>query len=225
MCGKKKPKTSGIHTRKEVEQMRSTHATILAATVLLLFAWAMLSAEECPKTGTSFDALIKEAYDCKQDFDAADVTVDHGIETFKDLYCTTLEMTGESKDSVIAMADSSFLTLAADDSVKALVKEKLTEDGKALVDTLKSNMDEALADLKVANNSAAELATKIPAAIAKLPSELKGMNALKIPKVKEALDKAKGWVDDVKVKVTDDISNSNMLLGIVGYLLAENVGE
>jgi hypothetical protein len=204
--------------------MRSK-SVVIAILTLVLFAFTVLLADECPQTGTSFDALIKEAYDCKQDFNKADVSVDHGVETFKDIYCTTLEITGESKDTVMTMADSSFLVLVADDSVKAMVKEKLTDDGKAMLDTLKTKMDVALSDLEVANNSALELSTNIPEAIAKLPSELKGMNALKIPKVKTALETAKGWVDDVKVKATTDIATSNTLLGMVGYLLAENVGE
>jgi hypothetical protein len=192
---------------------------------ILLFSSVILLADECPKTGTSFDALIKEAYDCKNDFKKADVSVDHGVVTFKEIYCTTLGMADESKDSVMTMADSSFLVLVADDSVKAMVKEKLTDDGKAMVDTLKSNMDATLADLEVANNSALELSKKIPAAIKKLPSELTGLNAMKIPKVKGALETAKGWMDDVKAQIPDDIDATNTVLGIVGYLLAENVGE
>lgn len=205
--------------------MKSKVFVILCISFMLLLSWAMLLAEECPKTGTSFDALIKEAFECKQDFNTADVSVDHGVETFKDIYCTTLGMTEESKDSVMAMADSSFLVLVADSSVKAQVKEKLAEDGKAMLDTLKTNMDDALSDLKVANNSAVELSKKIPEAIKKLPSELKGLNAMKIPKVKAALEKAKGWIDDIKVQIPEDIDVTTTVLGIVGYLLAENVGE
>jgi hypothetical protein len=214
-----------IHARKEVKEMKGNVLLVLSISILLLFSWVMLLAEECPKTGTSFDALIKEAYDCKKDFDKADVSVDHGVETFKDIYCSTLGMAGESKDSVMAMADSSFLVLVADDSVKAMVKEKLADDGKAMLDTLKSDMDVALSDLKVANDAALELSKNIPAAIKKLPNELKGLNAMKIPKVKAALEKAKGWVDDVKAQIPDDVDITNTVLGIVGYLLAENVGE
>jgi hypothetical protein len=205
--------------------MRSKILTALCIGFAIIISSVLLLADECPKTGTSFDAVIKEAYDCKNDFNKADVSVNHGIETFKEIYCTTLGMAGESKDSVMTMADSSFLVLVADDSVKAMVKEKLTDDGKAMVDTLKGNMDDVLADLEVVNNSAIELAKEIPGAIKKLPSELKGLNAMKIPKVKAALETAKGWIDDVKMQIPDDIDATNTVLGIVGYLLAENVGE
>jgi hypothetical protein len=205
--------------------MRLTGYGILCMGFLLLLSWTIVRAEECPKTGTSFDALIKEAYDCKQDFDKANVSVDHGVEEFKGIYCTTLGMTEESKDSVMAMADSSFLVLVADDSVKALVKEKLTEVGKVMLDTLKIETDEALSDLRVVNESALKISQKIPEAIAKLPSELTGLNKAKIPKVKAALEKAKGWVDDVKIQCPEAIETASTVLGIVGYLLAENVGE
>ncbi len=206
--------------------MRLNTSLVLCIALILLFSCVVLSGEECPETGTSFDPLIKEAYDCKEDFKEANITIDKGVEEFKEIYCMTLDITEASKDTVMNMADSSFLVLVADDSVKALVKEQLTEDGEVMLDTLAAETDKALSDLRTLNDSALEISQKIPKAIAKLPSELTGiMNKAKIPAVKAALEKAKGWVDDVRIACPETIETAETVMAIVGYLQAENVGE
>ncbi|TES91757.1 MAG: hypothetical protein E3J87_07055 [Candidatus Cloacimonadota bacterium] len=198
---------------------------ILVVFSFILFFLCSLSvfSEECPKTGTSFDALIKEAYDTRTKFIEVDLSVDNGVNIFKDFYATVMEKSEEEKEEIMAMTDSSFFVIIADSSVKAAVKEKLTEDSKATLDTLKIKMDDALSDLRVANDAALELSKKIPEAIKKLPSELKGMNAMKIPKVKAALEKAKGWMDDIKIQFTQDAEVVNTVLGVIGFLFAEDV--
>lgn len=204
---------------------RNIYAVLCSAALMLFFTCAIMSGEECPETGTSFDPLIREAYECREDFNEADISVDHGVDEFKGIYCTVMGITEESKDTVMNMADSSFLNLVADDSVKAQVKEKLTEDSEMMLDTLAAETDKGLSDLRVINDSALEISQEIPKAIAKLPSELKGLNKTKIPAVKAALEKAKGWVDDVRIACPEVIDTAEMVLAIVGYLRAENVGE
>ncbi|TES91449.1 MAG: hypothetical protein E3J87_07815 [Candidatus Cloacimonadota bacterium] len=201
--------------------MRDRKFQILFFVFILLFALTVYAddREPCPETGTSFDELIKEAYDCHGKFLEADASVGHGVIVLKELFATVLEKTEEEKEEIMAMTDSSFITLIADEEVQKEIKEKLNENSEATLDTLKTQLDESLLELRIANDAALELSKKIPEAIKKLPSEFKGLNKRKIPKVKAALEKVKEWMDDVIAKASVDVEKVNAIVGVVKFLI------
>jgi hypothetical protein len=189
--------------------------------VLSISLIGMLSGEEeCPETGTSYDPLIKEAYDVHQKFVAADLSVDKGVNTFKEIFATTMGKSEEEKEELMAMADTAFVSMLSDEEVQAELKEKLTDEGKASLDTVKVQMDVALVDFRDANDAAGSLVKKIPGAIKELPSKFKGLNAMKIPKVKAALEKALGWANEVVDNVSPQITMVTSVVEIITGLVS-----
>jgi hypothetical protein len=178
-------------------------------------------AEDCPKTGTSFDPLLKDAYDCHEQFVSADLSMSHGFNVTRDLYCTTLNKTEEEKADIMAMASSSFIELISQSEVQQELKNKLTDDDKVLLDTVKVRMDESLVGLNGSLGSAQELTAKIPDAIKSLPSELKGLNAMKIPKVQGALETAKHWMEEVMDSAPIHIEEVTSVLDFVKAMTAD----
>jgi len=204
--------------------MRSKRIMAVIFVFVLFLSWivsADTKKEECPKTGTYLDSLIKEAYDCKAKFDTAGVSKDNGIKVLKELYATTFGKEEKEKEEIMALIDTAFISMLEDEEIRKNFKEKLSEDGEATVDTLKMQMDDALLRLRDANDDAVKLEKKIPAAIKELPSKFKGMNAMKIPKVKAALEKAKGWVDNVVANTPPQVTMVKSIVEIAVYFLAE----
>jgi len=198
--------------------MKNRNSAILPLALVFLCTWLFSKGEErepCPETGTSADSIIKQAYDCHGKFLDADLSISHGFTVLKELFNTTFEKGEEEGKEILAMADTAFISLISQKEVRQEFKNKLTGDGKAILDTLKIKMDASLQGVNDVYSSAKELAREIPDAIKKLPSELKGLRARKIPSVKSALDRAKAWMDEVIEKSPVDIEKINSIVQVV----------
>lgn len=183
--------------------------------------WADTEREPCPETGTSYDTLIQEAYDSHGKFLEADLSVGHGTTVLKELYNTAFEKTEEEAEKIMVMTDSAFTDMISQEETRQTFIDKLTEDSKATLDTLKTQLNESLKKIEVALESANEIVKEIPDAIKRLPSEFTGLKATKIPKIKSALEKAQGWAKEVIEKSPVDIEALNAVGGVVKELIGE----
>ena len=130
-----------------------------------------------------------------------------------------LEKATEEKEMIMAMADTAFFSLISQDEVRQAFKSKITNDSKSTLDTLSGQLNASLEELNRTMGSATGIAKEIPEAIAKLPSEFKGLNVRKIPAVKSALGKTKGWIDAIINSVPISIEKINSTVNVINGLI------
>jgi len=203
--------------------MKSNYLLLLFGLMLLgaCFVTAGEKKESWPVTGTSFDSLIKQAYDCHQQYLETEPPSGHGVNLLKGLYNTTLGKTEEEKTAVMAMTDSAFIGLISLEEVQQELKGKLSDDGKTTLDTLNIEMNQSLEEYNGILASANELIKEIPEAIKNVPDELKGLNLLKIPKVQGALETSKRWIEEVMDSAPIHIEQINTVISIIEKLTGE----
>lgn len=197
--------------------MRNRNFFVLPLIFIFLNTWVLAADEDkesCPETGTSFDPLIEEAYECYTQFLEADASIANGMIVVKELFNTTMGKTEEEKEEIMAMADTSFINMVSEEETRQEFLNELSDDGKVLLDTLKPYMDAYRKELNGILASANELAKEIPGAIKRIPSELKGMNMMKIPAVKEALQTTLRWIEEVLYSVPIDDETIDFLIDI-----------
>ena len=197
--------------------MRNRIFFVLPLIFIFLSTWVLAADEDkesCPETGTSFDPLIEEAYECYQQFLEADESIANGMIVVKELFGTTMGKTEEEKEEIMAMADTSFINLVSEKETRQEFLNELSDDGTVVLDSLKPHMDAYRKELNGILASANELAKEIPGAIKRIPSELKGMNMMKIPAVKEALQTTLRWIEEVLYSAPIDDETIDFLIDI-----------